>query len=87
MDVDGTLTFEDKSILLQKIIDRYGLDKEEVAYIGDDENDLSSMGHCGLVGCPADAVETVRRESDYVCQASGGKGAVREFIEHILALQ
>ena len=60
----------------------------EIAYIGDDINDLMCMQSIkregGLVGCPADAVEKVLELADFVSSKNGGDGAVREFIEWIL---
>lgn len=56
---------------------------EEVAYIGDDLNDLDCIEFCGITACPADAVSDVLRKVDYVCSANGGCGAVREFIDYL----
>lgn len=64
-------------------------DLSQVAYIGDDLNDLSCMNAIkaagGRVGCPADAVKCIKDIADYVCEHKGGEGAVRDFIEWILA--
>lgn len=64
-------------------------DLSSVAYIGDDINDLSCMEPVkaagGLVGCPADAVKKVMELADFVSTHNGGNGAVREFIEWIVA--
>lgn len=63
-------------------------DFSEVAYIGDDINDLPCMRSIkligGIVGCPADAVGEVKRIADYVSRHNGGEGAVRDFIEWLL---
>lgn len=63
-------------------------DLSQVAYIGDDINDLSCMIPVkeagGVVGCPADAVEMVKEISDFVALHNGGDGAVRDFIEWII---
>lgn len=63
-------------------------DLSQVAYIGDDINDLSCMIPVkeagGVVGCPADAVERVKEISDFVAIHNGGDGAVRDFIEWII---
>lgn len=56
----------------------------DVAYIGDDENDIGAIQVCGCTGCPGDAVGTVKNEVDFIADKQGGKGAVREFIEYIL---
>ena len=63
-------------------------DLSQVAYIGDDINDLSCMIPVkeagGVAGCPADAVERVKEISDFVALHNGGDGAVRDFIEWII---
>lgn len=60
----------------------------EVAYIGDDINDLSCMIPIkeagGIIGCPKDAAEKVVQLADFVSKRNGGDGAVREFIEWLL---
>lgn len=60
----------------------------EVAYIGDDLNDMSCIGEIkvagGIIGCPANAVETVIQNADFIAKANGGEGAVREFIEYLI---
>lgn len=75
---------ENKISKLKELAERYKCSLSEVAYIGDDENDLQCIKVCGLSGCPADAVESVKEEVDIVCTKDGGQGAVREFIEYIL---
>ena len=57
---------------------------EDVAYIGDDLNDLEVMKMCGITGCPADAVEEIKNISDYVSKFNGGSGAIRDFVDWIL---
>jgi len=63
-------------------------DLAEVAYIGDDINDLLCMelvkSAKGIVGCPKDAVKEVKKVADYVSGNNGGEGAVRDFIEWLL---
>ena len=60
---------------------------EEFAYIGDDLIDLESMRCSGISGCPSDAVDVVKAEADFISEFTGGKGAVREFIEWIIQKQ
>ncbi len=74
----------DKLSTLAMVAAKYGASPDEIAYIGDDLNDLDCMSHCGLTACPADAVEEVRKTAKYVCKAPGGRGAVREFVEFLL---
>lgn len=75
----------DKLATLKEITSELG----SVAYIGDDINDLICMNAVkeagGVVGCPADAYEKVIEIADFVAEHNGGDGAVRDFIEWILA--
>lgn len=73
----------DKPQALREVVRQFGCGCENVAYIGDDLNDLACMALCGLTACPADAAQPVRQAADYVCRAKGGCGAVREWIEYI----
>lgn len=74
----------DKAVKLRELLNKYGFTSEEAAYIGDDIIDLECMKLCGIKGCPADAVDEVKRICDYVCTKNGGTGAVREFIEWLV---
>ena len=74
----------DKLEKLKTIAAAYGASADEIAYIGDDLNDLPCINYCGTTACPADAVPQVLEVADYVCSHNGGRGAVREFIDRIL---
>ena len=63
-----------------------GILKDEVGYIGDDVNDLTSMKLCGFVACPLDAVEEVKEMADYVASVDGGNGVLSDVIRHILKI-
>jgi 3-deoxy-D-manno-octulosonate 8-phosphate phosphatase (KDO 8-P phosphatase) len=54
---------------------------ENVAYIGDDVNDLPAIQKAGLSACPADAVPLVKKAVNIVLSKKGGEGCVREFVE------
>ncbi|MEH6954677.1 KdsC family phosphatase [Neobacillus drentensis] len=75
---------DDKLKVLDEVINKYQLTYENVAYIGDDVNDIDCMKVCYLKACPADAIDEVIGEVDFVCKANGGYGAVREFIDLII---
>ena len=75
----------DKSAQLRAVAEKLGAAPEEIAYIGDDCNDLDCIRACGFTACPADAVPEVLAAVDYVCKKDGGRGAVREFIGEIRA--
>lgn len=64
-----------------------GVANAEVAYIGDDLNDVPLMMQAGLGVAVADAVHEARERAHYVTKAPGGFGAVREVIELILTSQ
>jgi len=74
----------DKGRALREILDAEGLRAEEVAYIGDDVNDLPVLTEVGLSAAPADAPLEVRLQALMVTEARGGQGCLREFIEAIL---
>lgn len=54
--------------VLKTLIEKYNLDKSQVAYIGDDVNDIECMQYCGFSACPADAIDEVKNTVDYVCK-------------------
>lgn len=57
---------------------------EQVAYIGDDVNDLPVIQAVGLSACPADASAPVLAACDVVLTKCGGEGCVREFLDRFL---
>lgn len=58
---------------------------DEVAYIGDDRNDLEILAAVGFKACPSNAIPKVKNLSGiYETQRSGGEGAVREWIEFLI---
>jgi len=75
----------DKLETLKEVMRKYDCSKENVAYIGDDILDMCCMKESGYVGCPADAVEEVKRMADFISPHFGGRGAVRDFVEWLLA--
>lgn len=74
----------DKLSALRIIQGELALLPREVAYIGDDLNDLPVIREVGLSAAPADAPLEVRSEAFLVTDAVGGRGAYREFVEAIL---
>jgi 3-deoxy-D-manno-octulosonate 8-phosphate phosphatase (KDO 8-P phosphatase) len=58
-----------------------GIELTEVAFVGDDLNDLAIIGAVGLSACPADAMPEVREACDVVLGRNGGDGCVREFLD------
>jgi len=68
---------------IETVLLHYELGWENVAYIGDAENDLTCMKEALFTGCPADAIDFIREESNYRSEHNGGRGAVYDFINHI----
>ena len=77
----------DKLSLVREMAARHGLTLSQVAYIGDDINDLETLKAVGFSASPADGLPDIVAAVDYVCQKKGGEGAVREIIEMILRAQ
>jgi 3-deoxy-D-manno-octulosonate 8-phosphate phosphatase (KDO 8-P phosphatase) len=75
----------DKLEVFNKLVDYYKLKKKQVAYIGDDINDLGVLKNCGLSACPADAMSYVKERVDLITQVKGGQGVVREVADLVLA--
>ena len=74
----------DKLAVMREMVARHGLTLQQVAYIGDDVNDLEVLNAVGFSAAPADALPAVRDAVDYVCRQRGGEGAVREVADLIL---
>ncbi|GHU76604.1 3-deoxy-D-manno-octulosonate 8-phosphate phosphatase [Spirochaetia bacterium] len=60
---------------------------ENIAYIGDDLNDLPAMHYAGVSACPIDAADEVKAYCDFVLPQKGGEGVVRVFVEMLLKEQ
>lgn len=85
LGVDAVRTgAKDKLPAYRELLGELSVAAERTAVVGDDLPDLPLFGHCGLAIAVADAVEELRRAADYVTEARGGAGAVREVIELIL---
>jgi 3-deoxy-D-manno-octulosonate 8-phosphate phosphatase (KDO 8-P phosphatase) len=81
------LGIKDKEAQLMQIIAQNQLQLDEIAYIGDDMNDLAVIRIAGLTACPADAVSEIKETVHYICAVNGGEGAFREFAEWIIQLR
>ena len=85
-----TLLYEgvkDKALQLKQIAAERGISLDEIAYMGDDLNDLPAMVQEGISFAPADAAKDVLKAVNAVASCNGGRGAVREIIELILEAQ
>lgn len=75
---------DDKLAVLTKLAQMYGLSLDQVAYIGDDVNDLEALRAVGFSAAPADAMPPVLKAVHYICKKKGGEGAMRELVDLIL---
>ena len=78
---------EDKEQAFAEIVADAGLTNADVAFAGDDLNDIRLMGQSGLAIAVADAALETREHAHYITQARGGHGAIREAVELILKAQ
>ena len=76
---------KDKKEIMNEVCFVRNLKPENIAFIGDDVNDLGIMQMAGLSACPNDAVDEVKKLADYVCKKNGGRGAFRELADLIIS--
>ncbi len=81
---DGIRTKEN---LLEKIIQVYNLKSNEIAYIGDDVNDINLMKLVGFSVSPKDGIPPARKTADYISNCKGGEGVLREVADLILSVK
>lgn len=77
----------DKVQAYEELLAKYDMTPEQVAYVGDDLNDLAVMTRVGLACAVANAVPDVKQRAHFITTREGGRGAVREVIELILRSQ
>lgn len=75
---------KDKFSCLKAFLQDHAISPENVAYMGDDLNDLGCISYVGFSACPADAVSSVKNKVCFVSCYNGGCGAVRELCDLIL---
>jgi len=78
------LGIKDKENCILSILERHRLEAFQIAYIGDDVNDLPVLPHVGVFFCPADALPQVKEKADIVLSLRGGEGCFREMAEIII---
>lgn len=78
---------ENKVEVFKKVMEELGLSRHEVAYVGDDINDLPILVNCGLSATPADGHQAVKSHVDFITKVEGGKGVLRELADLVLHSQ
>lgn len=79
------LGVKDKVAVAQSLCDELEINLKDVAYIGDDLNDMSLLKRVGWAGVPASAPEYVKTLSTIKLLKNGGEGVFREFVEVLLS--
>jgi len=75
---------DDKTLPYKELKEMYKLTDENFAYIGDDDFDIGLLKLVGFSAAPANAMDEVKKNVDYVCAKAGGQGCVREIVDMIL---
>jgi YrbI family 3-deoxy-D-manno-octulosonate 8-phosphate phosphatase len=73
-----------KEQIIEKICREFKVKVEEIAFIGDDVNDVKLLKKVGLAVMPNDGIRQLRIICDYRCKARGGEGVLREIADLIL---
>lgn len=77
----------DKAEVLRKLMEDNNMAAENVAYVGDDMNDMDAMKAAGFSITPADGAKANRVIATYVCKIKGGQGCVREVCDLLIEVR
>ena len=76
-----------KESITNDIIKEFNVKIEEVAYIGDDINDLELLKKVGFSAVPNDGIDAAKKICNYICKTKGGQGVLREIADLILQVK
>ena len=79
-----SLGTDNKLTVLNQWCNELNITLDDVAYMGDDLNDIEVMKKIGIVSCPNDAIDEVKDISNFICKNNGGNGAIREFCDFLI---
>jgi len=74
----------EKTSIISVIKNEFKIKAEEMAYVGDDINDVELLRKVGFSAVPKDGIQDAKRICDYICKKNGGEGAFREIVDLIL---
>jgi 3-deoxy-D-manno-octulosonate 8-phosphate phosphatase (KDO 8-P phosphatase) len=74
----------DKSSVLRELKEKYGIETSEVAYVGDDINDLPAFKEAGFKVAVKNGQRQLKECADFITETTGGNGAIREVVNYIL---
>lgn len=77
---------KDKLSIVKDLCSKLSIELTDVAYIGDDLNDVELLKHVGFSACPSSAPCYIKKITTKVCDKKGGEGVFREFVEHMLRI-
>lgn len=77
---------KDKLTVAKELCSKHGITLQEIAYIGDDINDVELLSNVGIAGVPSSAPAYIRRLANVPLEKKGGEGVFREFVEFILGI-
>lgn len=69
--------------VVKALSEQYGISFENIAYVGDDINDIEVIKNVGYGCCPADAVQAVKDVANYIAKTKGGEGVIREIVSFL----
>lgn len=75
------LGIKDKVAVAENLLEKYNINWDQVAYIGDDLNDIKLLEKVGLSACPNNAPYYIKSRVKWVMNKNGGEGVFREFVE------
>jgi len=78
---------QDKVQVLEVVCKILEIEPNQIAYIGDDVNDIGLLKKVGFSAVPKDGIFDAKKNSDYICETNGGKGVLREVADLILTTQ
>ena len=87
LGIDSLSGIDNKLMSLKQVAASKGISLKDVAYIGNDMNDLECVKAAGIGIAVADAVPQILSAADYVTKSKGGLGAIREITDMLIGLQ
>lgn len=78
---------QNKTDVIIELTKKYDLNLNQIAYIGDDINDLDAMKIVGLSVAVADAVVEIKRIAKLILLSNGGRAAFREFVDYFISVK
>jgi len=75
---------KNKLEIIKLLASSLGITLDEIAYIGDDLNDVQALQACGYSAVPSDCRDYIAKHAGFKLTKKGGEGVFREFVETIL---